>query len=192
MQIVIPPESTVAIFPFMNVMTRGIVVVSKRAVLERLERLTRPRSSAISGSVAWADQNSQEETDQFFQCLAVFCRPTFSQWYDWWFELECDYLNSKLRTYRADIRAICRANHIHVERRNKKDCFAVPWSLLSSSSPSRPRHHHRLVLEATSPFDSLQRGRAMRNYRLPDLALDDTNQDDLTMRITSLVAAGIE
>ena len=190
MQIVIPPRSTVAIFPFMNVMTRGIVVVSKRAVLDRMARLTGPRSSAIRGSVAWADQSSQEETDQFFQCLAVFCHPAFSQWYDWWFELECDYMNSKLRTYRADIRAICRVNHISVERRNKKDHFAVPWSLLYSSSPSRPRHHHRLVLDATSPFDSLERGTAMRHYRLSNLAIDEAaDLEDLTARITSLVAA---
>ena len=120
------------------------------------------------------------------RCLAVFCHPSFSQWYNWWFELECNYLNSKLRTYRADLRAICRANHICVERKNR---FVVPWSLLSSSSPNRPRHHHRLVLDATSPFDSLQRGTTMRDYRLPNLVLDDTNQDDLTARITSLVVA---
>ena len=69
MQIVIPPHSTVAIFPFLKVMTRGIVIVSKRAVLAADE--TGDRAPLARCGMVRPEQ-SQEETDQFFQYRGIF------------------------------------------------------------------------------------------------------------------------
>ena len=146
-----PRRSTVAIFPVYDARHCHRLQKSRVGTTGAADETEIERHQRQCHGVAWADQSeagcSQEETDQFFQCLAVFCHPSFSQW---WFELECNYLNSKLRTYRADLRAICRANHICVER---KDCFAVPWSLLTSSLPATAL---AITIGSCSPFDSLQ------------------------------------
>ncbi len=163
----LPDYNCVAFFPERCKMTSSIATVSAQAVIDRLDRLCRPRAYGIEGNVPWATQTTQEETDQHFQCMKTFSHPDMVRWYKWWASREADYLRSKLHAHEAHLRPICKRANITIKTSKGVPSYHVPWSVASNYYHREPIDE--LIGRALSPFSCIRNARDILHHRYPKL-----------------------
>lgn len=174
-----PPFSSVLFFPLVRSPSRSIPAVSGQAVQERLYRLRAKVEPAVTGTVPWAGQSIQEETDEFFQTMIAFTHPSLACQYDWWISCERIYLQEKLRVYMRDHKRICDDAGITVTSKRRVVEYNNVWWSTNNNNPHSKQHGiESLVRKAFSPIDTVAGTRSIHYTRFRSIANVSNDDED--------------